>query len=280
MKNKNVCFTAIGIAEYGHDDCSYFFVEEHLTFLQILARLRNYIRSFPAQPHRKFKTVFTERTEISYADYIYFKKERMANSELVTGVFFIDLELDVVESMHNTTKQQTFRLRDVLTAAYLAVKEPDMSLDERQSVLLNYLDDKQTDSPPNPFFFRSGVSLTAEDISFCKDIVQQDYVMCFPMEQVSNFRWVFSTVFRFLKNDDHLTVYARYDLANRRLCSTLELFVVDKNGMDDHYNYRLSNHEKALLLPKMEDFSLQQRGQTLDQCCEDYQAELSQEIQL
>ena len=45
------------------------------------------------------------------------------------------------------------------------------------------------------------------------------------------------------------------------------------DGSDEYYAYRLSDEEKALLLPKMEEYCKQQTGMSLKDYCEKQLAE-------
>lgn len=96
------------------------------------------------------------------------------------------------------------------------------------------------------------------------------------MEVVFDADKVFGTNVCTTENDDFINVYARYDLLNRCPCDTLDVYLVRGDGIEQDYKYQLSDEEKALLLPKMEEFCLRQWGQTLDQCSEDYQLEQEQ----
>ena len=66
-----------------------------------------------------------------------------------------------------------------------------------------------------------------------------------------------------VENDDWLNIYANYDMEHRRVCDTLEVFLVHGDGSEQDYKYCLSEEEQALLLPKMEDYCQQQTGMSL-----------------
>ena len=52
-------------------------------------------------------------------------------------------------------------------------------------------------------------------------------------------------------------------MEHRRVCDTLEVFLVHGDGSEQDYKYCLSEEEQALLLPKMEDYCQQQTGMSL-----------------
>ena len=62
----------------------------------------------------------------------------------------------------------------------------------------------------------------------------------------------------------------------RRVCDTLDVYLVRGDGSEQDYKYRLIEEEQALLLPKMEDYCQQHWGQSLEECCADYLAEQDQ----
>ena len=87
---------------------------------------------------------------------------------------------------------------------------------------------------------------------------------------------VFGTNVCSTENDDWLNIYANYDMDERSVCDTLDVYLVLANGDEQALKYRLSPEEQALLLPKMEEYCQQQWGQSLEQCCADYLPELRQ----
>lgn len=84
---------------------------------------------------------------------------------------------------------------------------------------------------------------------------------------------VFGTHVCTSENDDYLNIYANYNLERGCVCDTLDVYLVRGDGSEHDYQYRLSEKEKALLLPKMEEHCKQCLGQSLEKCCADYPAE-------
>lgn len=119
-------------------------------------------------------------------------------------------------------------------------------------------------------------TLRSEDISFAEDIIQNDNLLEFYMELSFDADKVFGTHVCTTENDDWLNVYANYDMETRRVCDTLEVYLVRGDGSEQDYKYRLTEEEQALLLPKMEDYCQQHWGQSLEECCADYLAEQDQ----
>ena len=71
---------------------------------------------------------------------------------------------------------------------------------------------------------------------------------------------VFGTNVCTTENDDWLNIYANYDMDEQAVCDTLDVYLVLANGDEQAFKYRLSPEEQALLLPKMEEYCLNQTG--------------------
>ena len=268
-------FAVFHVTEHGTS--SYFSVEEPLEALQVAARLRSYIRKSPEQSPASFHGMFSRGKLISCEEFDSFASERMENTGRVTGAFHIDLDKGTMDSLLLMDGWKCFRIKDMSTAAYFAMKKSDTSLDERWKIFLDHLHGKELTHASDTTILAGSHSLRAEDISFSGDIMQDDQWMEFYMEVVFDADKVFGTNVCTTENDDFINVYARYDLLNRCPCDTLDVYLVRGDGIEQDYKYQLSDEEKALLLPKMEEFCLRQWGQTLDQCSEDYQLEQEQE---
>ena len=80
-------------------------------------------------------------------------------------------------------------------------------------------------------------------------------------------------------NGDWFNIYANYDMEKRRICDTLEVYLQHENGSEQEFKYKLSDEEKALMLPKMEDYCQHKWNQSLDECCADYLGEQDQAMQ-
>ena len=90
---------------------------------------------------------------------------------------------------------------------------------------------------------------------------------------------VFGTHVCTAENDDYLNVYANYDMDKQQVADTLEVYLVRGTGGEQDYKYRLTDEEKELLLPRMEDYCQQKWSQSLDECCQQYLSEQQQEQQ-
>ena len=255
---------------------TYFVAEENLEMLQVAARLRSYIRKPPENNPARFTGMFSCGEKISNEQFNAYVSERLENTGRVTGAFNIDLDSGRFDALHIMDGWQCFRIQDISSAAYYANKKTYASQDERWKVFLDHLDGKQFTQEGEPVYLSGSRTLRSEDISFAEDIIQNDNLLDFYMELSFDADKVFGTHVCTTENDDWLNVYANYNMEARRVCDTLEVYLVRGNGSEQDYKYRLTEEEQALLLPKMEDYCQQHWGQSLEECCADYLAEQNQ----
>ena len=208
-------------------------------------------------------------TENGSSDYILAEE----NLELLHD---IDLDSGDMEAVSIMDGWKRFRIRDVSTAAYFAMKKGNASSDERWRIFLDRLEERTLHQEPESEYLSGNRRLCAEDISFAEDITQNDNLLEFYMEVSFNADEVFGTDVCTSENDDWLNIYANYDLEARRVCDTLELYLQRGNGDEEAFKYRLSEAECALLLPKMEEYCHHHWGQGLAGCCAQYEAEKMQ----
>ena len=109
--------------------------------------------------------------------------------------------------------------------------------------------------------------------------MQNDNLLEFYMEVVFDADKVFGTHVCTGDKDDYVNVYANYDMDARRVCDTLEVYLVRGDGSEQDYKYRLSDEERALLLSKMEEYCQQRWHQSLEECCAGYAEEQQQTSQ-
>ena len=109
--------------------------------------------------------------------------------------------------------------------------------------------------------------------------MQNDNLLEFYMEVCFDVDKVFGTHVCTTENDDYLNVYANYDMEEQSVADTLEVYLVRGSGDEQDYKYRLTDEEKQLLLPRMEEYCQQKWGQSLDECCQQYLSEQQQEQQ-
>lgn len=197
----------------------------------------------------------------------------------MVDAYEIDMDKGRFDSLHTTAGWQCFRIQDVSTAAYYAMKKSHTVWGEREYTFFNRLEGKQLTNEDRTIYLTGARTLRAEDISFAEDIVQNENMLEFYMEVCFDADKVFGTQVCTTENDDYLNVYANYDMEKRCVADTLEVYLVRGSGGEQDYKYRLSDAEKELLLPRMEEYCQQKWGQSLDECCQQYLSEQQQEQQ-
>ena len=267
-------FAVFHVTEGGNS--TYFLAEERMEMLQAANRLRDYIRRPDEDSAVRFTGMFSRGERITKEQYDAFAAERMKNTGRVTGAYDIDFDNGTFDALHIMDGWQRFRIQDISSAAYFAMKKTYTSWDNRWSVFLDRLDGKQLTQSNEPMYLSGSRTLSAEDISFADDIAQNDNLLEFYMEVVFDADKVFGTHVCTMDNDDYVNVYANYDMAIQRVCDTLEVYLVRGDGSEQDYKYRLSDEERELLLPKMEEYCQHRLGQSLEECCADYNEEQQQ----
>ena len=250
-------FAVFHVTENGSSD--YILAEENLELLPTARRLRSYIRKPPNEaPHRFIETLLRSQ-RISPEEFDSYVSERLDNAGRVVGAYDIDLDSGDMEAVSIMDGWKRFRIRDVSTAAYFAMKKGNAAPDERWRIFLDRLEERTLIQEPEPEYLTGSRRLCAMEVSFNADEV-------------------FGTDVCTSENDDWLNIYANYDLEARRVCDTLEVYLQRGNGDEEAFKYRLSPEEQALLLLKMNAYCQEHWSQTLEECSADYLAEQNQEL--
>lgn len=269
-------FAVFHVTENGSSD--YILVEENLELLLAACRLRSYIRKPPDEAPHRFVETLLHTQRISQEEFNSYVSERLDNTGRVVGAYDIDLDSGDMEAVSIMDGWKRFRIRDVSTAAYFAMKKGIAAPGERWRIFLDRLEERTLHQEPESEYLSGIRRLCAEDISFAEDIIQNDNLLESYMEVCFDANQMFGTNVCTTENDDWLNIYANYDLEARRVCDTLEMYLQRGNGDEEAFKYRLSAEEQALLLPKMDAYCQTRLGQTLEECCADYLSEQSQEL--
>ena len=269
-------FAVFHVTENGAENN--FLLERDCDTLSAARWLRDYLRRENNYPSR-FGNQFREAVPITAKQFDAYVAERLYTPGRVTGAFDIDLDKGRFDTLHIIDGWQHFRIQDVSTAAYYAMKKSNTVWGEREHIFLSRLDGKQLTNEDSTIYLAGTRTLRAEDISFAEDIVQNENLLEFYMEVCFDADKVFGTQVCTTENDDYLNLYANYDMEKRCVADTLEVYLVRGSGGEQDYKYRLTDAEKELLLPKMEDYCQQKWGQSLDECCQQYLTEQQQEQQ-
>ena len=251
----------------------HFLVEENLELLQAAVLLRRYLRKPSENSPARFTGLFSLGERITAEQFDTYVRERLDNTGRVTGAFHIDFDKGRFDALNIMDGWQCFRIQDISTASYYAMKKSYASLENRWRVFLDRLDGKQLTAETEALYLRGQRELRAGDISFSQDIMQNDHLLEFYMDVTFDADAVFGTHVCTDENDDWLNVYANYDLELGCVCDTLEVYLVRDDGTEQDYKYQLSDEEQAFLMPRMEEYCKQQFGCGLDELRNQYLSE-------
>ena len=113
-------FAVFHVTENGSSD--YILAEENLELLRVACRLRSYIRKPPDEAPHRFVETLLHTQRISQEEFNSYVSERLDNTGRVVGAYDIDLDSGDMEAVSIMDGWKRFRIRDVSTAAYFAMK--------------------------------------------------------------------------------------------------------------------------------------------------------------
>ena len=170
---------------------TYLLAEEHLEFLQTARRLRSYIRKADGDTPAHFTEMFPRGEKLSREQFQKYVSERLDNTGRVVGAFDIDLDSGHLDALNIMDGWKRFRIQDVSSAVYFAMKKIIATPDDRWRTFLDRLQGKEITHETESQYLTGSRPLCAEDISFAEDIVQRDNLLEFYMEVSFNADEVF-----------------------------------------------------------------------------------------
>ena len=133
-------FAVFHVTENGSSD--YILAEEKLELLSTARRLRSYIRKPPDEAPHRFVETLLHTQRISQEEFNSYVSERLDNTGRVVGAYDIDLDSGDMEAVSIMDGWKRFRIRDVSTAAYFAMKKGIAAPDERWRIFLDRLEER------------------------------------------------------------------------------------------------------------------------------------------
>ena len=115
-----------------------------------------------------------------------------------------------------------------------------------------------------------------DDISFEQEIVVGDGKLNFYVPILFDAYGIFGEAVSKLGEDDSYNVYAYYDLDEGDIFEYLELVVKYGDGHEDLAYYRLIPEEQEMFLRKMDDYSMETTGKSLNDWQQEYRQEQTQ----
>ena len=210
-------FAVFHVTENGSSD--YILAEEKLELLSTARRLRSYIRKPPDEAPHRFVETLLHTQRISQEEFNSYVSERLDNTGRVVGAYDIDLDSGYMEAVSIMDGWKWFRIRDVSTAAYFAMKKGNAAPDERWRIFLDRLEERALIQEPEPEYLTGSQRLCAEDISFAEDIIQNDNLLEFYMEVSFNaddaYRSIFSLIRKSPTKRNNLLFVVNYTPVDR-----------------------------------------------------------------
>ena len=140
-------FAVFHVTESGSSD--YILAEENLELLRVACRLRSYIRKPPGEAPHRFVETLPRTQRISQEEFNSYVSERLDNTGRVVGAYDIDLDSGDMEAVSIMDGWKRFRIRDVSTAAYFAMKKGNAAPDERWRIFLDRLEERTLNQSRN-----------------------------------------------------------------------------------------------------------------------------------
>ena len=240
-------------------------------FLDTAARLRCYLRDANGRHGPLFVSGFPGGQSISPEEFHALADLRQENTGKVTGAFEINFDSREFSALNSMDGWKSWAMQTIADAAAEAYRNPEASDDDRWRIFLDQLDGQALRTP---------VQLSVQNFSFSDEIMETDGKLNFYLQPDFNVDTAFGTFVCTDENDDWLNIYANYDIAQDKVCDTLELNLCRADGTEEAWHYPLNAAEQDVLLRKMEDYCQQQTGTSLHEYAQQLQEELRQEPEM
>lgn len=201
---------------------------------------------------------------------------RLENFGKVTGLVEIDFDKGLLSALNIMDGWQSFRLKDVSSAAYFADKSGHVNKEVRWNIFLSRLEGKQlTSHTQAPVELHGSRRLRPEEIIFSDEISELDGRLNFYMDCSFNPDEVFGTHVDSADNNNWLNIYAEYDLENSQVCDALKVILCREDGFDYEMAYQLNAEEKSAILDKMGQYCREKYGQSLLEFAAEMESEIT-----
>ena len=201
---------------------------------------------------------------------------RLENLGKVTGLVEIDFDKGLLSALNIMDGWQSFRLKDVSSAAYFADKSGHVNKEVRWNIFLSRLEGKQlTSHTQAPVELHGSRRLRPEEVTFSDEVSELDGRLNFYMDCSFNPDEVFGTHVDSADNNNWLNIYAEYDLENSQVCDALKVILCREDGFDYEMAYQLNAAEKSAILDKMDQYCREKYGQSLLEFAAEMESEIT-----
>ena len=261
-------FSVFRVIEHG--ERSLFLVDGDMDMLQTASRLRNYTKileslrgySKDMRMGNHFSDMFPKRQFITDPQFYDAVAERRDNTGRVVGAFQVDMDSSEFAALHIMDGWTTFRVKDICSAAYRAMRKDHLSWDDRWERFLSALDGKELTGTPIVPEVKGVRRLLPEEMEFRNEIIESDGKLNFYMPVIFDPLRVFGSK---MIDVESINVYATYDPDRQCADTALEIVGFKSDAQDVRYGYLLTKDERMVLEQKMEAYCQQQYGQSLEE---------------
>lgn len=261
-------YAAFHIREHSHD--SIFSTGNGEEFLDVAIRLRRYLRGDGTAVKGDFSQRFYNSQPITRERFDELAALRLENTGKVTGAFEIDLDAGWCSALNLADGWQTFKIKDVSTAAYHANRTRNIQRNEQWRRFVDYLYGRNIELQTfDPIETRGIRPLREDDLTFSEEIILSGHGLTFQFDFTSDEaqREVLGPAVDCLESGGWLDILCNYDAARQEVDATLSLTLYRQDGaVQKLFTYPLEKEERAILRKQMEADCLGRTGKTLNDC--------------
>ena len=140
-REENRRVSAFHITEKGRD--SFFVTEKPMNLLEMAKLIRWYLREGAVASIEQFAACFPADRQLEADQFLDFAERRLADPQKVVSVFHVDFDARRVSSLDPFRGWQTFKMKDVSTAAYHASRKMWQSDKRQWNIFRGHLEGKE-----------------------------------------------------------------------------------------------------------------------------------------
>lgn len=159
-------------------------------------------------------------------------------------------------------------MNDVSAAVFHAQRKQDASAEERQYRFLEKLNGKELACPVRAMsvnYLHGSHRLTPDDVSFAGTLSWNEDVVEFYLPMHFDPAKVFSSKEAEFSTASEVHIFAAYDLDPPHVRDTLGVSVIQPDGYESYYKYRLTPSEQEMFAQKMDAYCYALNGYGLSE---------------
>ena len=257
-------FAGFHVIENGSDH--YYMVDRGLKTLDAARLLRAYLRQ--ERGADSFRQTLHNANEITPATFELMTLNRLDNSEKITGVFELDFDDEHFSAVYPMEGWKTFSMNDVSAAVFHAQRKQGIPVEERQYRFLEKLNGKELTCSVRAMsvdYLHGSHRLSQDEIVFAGTLSWNKDVVEFYLPMQFDPAKVFSSKATEFSSASEVHIFAAYDLDSPHVRDTLGVSVIQPDGYESYYKYRLTPSEQELFAQKMDAYCRELNGYGLTQ---------------